>query len=326
MRCWKGLTVIIPVRCRADAKGDFASVCRRRITAMRGISVQTLAFGNRRSIRCDCLDFATRKRLPPKRFAHVCCEISGRYGFEGAGRYVLHRCQSRPYYITADGKLNIIDYKTDARTKKKLPPAINPQLPIEALIAQNGGFSHPRGGTGRFAALLAAGPEEICVDEKIDQILEHNLANIKTLVAVFDNRTNLHHPNRESEIRAGLLRLKHCRAFRKDGELPTTMAKNNDDLIARGRAELRPPRHRSAAKKPPTRLIRSGINAGRNRQNQSPVRTSSYGCCFQAQRRQTVRLTYTKAAAVEMNTRVSQNSAAGRVTDDGSLENELVKL
>lgn len=43
---------------------------------------------------------------------------------------------------TADGRVNVIDYKTgQARTKNELIKGYAPQLPIEGLIAAHGGFS-----------------------------------------------------------------------------------------------------------------------------------------------------------------------------------------
>ncbi len=152
-----------------------------------GISVQTLAFWQP-AVDKMIAWILQHENDYRQTIAHICCEISGRYSFEAPGGTFTIGAKADRIDITADGKLNIIDYKTGrARTKKEIAAGYAPQLPIEALIAQNGGFP------GLAAAPVASlrywrlGREEICVDEKIDQILEHNLANIKTLVAVFDN-------------------------------------------------------------------------------------------------------------------------------------------
>ena len=73
--------------------------------------------------------------------AQVYNEVEGSYSFEApAGPFTLTAKADR-VDIRKDGKINIIDYKTgQARSLKEIERAYAPQLPIEAMIAQNGGF------------------------------------------------------------------------------------------------------------------------------------------------------------------------------------------
>ena len=152
-----------------------------------GISVQTLAFWQP-AVDKMIAWILQHENGYRQTIAKICSEISGRYSFIAPGGMFTIGAKADRIDITADGKLNIIDYKTGrARTKKEITAGYAPQLPIEALIAQNGGFPGLAPSSVASLRYWRLGREEICVDEKIDQILEHNLANIKTLVAIFDN-------------------------------------------------------------------------------------------------------------------------------------------
>ncbi len=67
-------------------------------------------------------------------------EAKGAYTFEDLNFKVT--AQADRVDETKDGHLNIIDYKTgQSRSEKEMITGKAPQLPIEALIAENGGFS-----------------------------------------------------------------------------------------------------------------------------------------------------------------------------------------
>lgn len=99
---------------------------------------------------------------------------------------------------TTDGCLNIIDYKTgSARTPKEVKLGYAPQLPIEALIAQKGGFSGIKAAEVQNLIYWQLGKGETIINENLAEILERNEQNIRELIALFDLPTTpyLCHPN-----------------------------------------------------------------------------------------------------------------------------------
>ena len=99
---------------------------------------------------------------------------------------------------TTDGCLNIIDYKTgSARTPKEVKLGYAPQLPIEALIAQKGGFSGIKAAEVQNLIYWQLGKGETVINENLAEILERNEQNIRELIALFDLPTTpyLCHPN-----------------------------------------------------------------------------------------------------------------------------------
>lgn len=102
---------------------------------------------------------------------------------------------------TKDGRINIIDYKTGKiRSRKEVAKGYAPQLPIEGLIAANGGFE----GIGKkeVAALIywQLGKKAAPIDDDVPEILENNLQRIAELVHLFDFETTpyLSRPNPKS--------------------------------------------------------------------------------------------------------------------------------
>ncbi len=120
--------------------------------------------------------------------SHIYSEISGHYEFLApAGKFTVSAKADR-LDITKDGKINIIDYKTgSARSKKEVSVGYAPQLPIEGIIAQYGGFLEISPAEVNSLSYWRLGKEEICLDKNIKEILNRNLENIKRLISVFDN-------------------------------------------------------------------------------------------------------------------------------------------
>ena len=88
---------------------------------------------------------------------------------------------------TKDGKLNIIDYKTgQARSKAEMAKGYAPQLPIEGLIAANGGFPEITAAGINALIYWQLGRKEVLVDEDIKEILENTFERIHQLAAIFD--------------------------------------------------------------------------------------------------------------------------------------------
>ena len=114
-------------------------------------------------------------------------EVQGYYSFEApAGTFTVTARADR-IDETKDGKVNIIDYKTgQARSPKEVKAGYAPQLPIEGIIAQNGGFEGVR--AKEVAALMywQLGKKETVLDEDIDEVLNKTLTNLRELVGLFD--------------------------------------------------------------------------------------------------------------------------------------------
>ena len=89
--------------------------------------------------------------------------------------------------VTSDGRINIIDYKTgQARSPKEVRAGYAPQLPIEAIIAREGGFDGIP--AKEIASLIywQLGRKETILEDEMDEILNTNLTNLRELVSLFD--------------------------------------------------------------------------------------------------------------------------------------------
>ncbi len=175
-----------PKQLPADASEILKEIGKQEFAAA-GIGEQTLAFWQ------PTLDKIVRWVLDKEKnyrreISQVFCEVEGQYSFDApAGRFTIAAKADR-IDLTLDGKINIIDYKTGrARTKKEISAGYAPQLPIEGIIGLNGGFADIPAAEINSLCYWRLAKEEICVEEKINEILEHNLENIKRLIAVFDN-------------------------------------------------------------------------------------------------------------------------------------------
>lgn len=99
---------------------------------------------------------------------------------------------------TVDGKINIIDYKTGkARSKKEVENAFAPQLPIEGLIAEHGGFENI--GRADVSELIywQLAKKETVIGDDVAKVLSNNLQRIAELIHLFDFETTpyLSRPN-----------------------------------------------------------------------------------------------------------------------------------
>ena len=88
---------------------------------------------------------------------------------------------------TKDGRVNVIDYKTgQARSIAEMKKGYAPQLPLEGVIAEHGGFE----GIAKkeVAKLLYWQPakKETVVDDAVEEILTNNLEKAHKLIAMFD--------------------------------------------------------------------------------------------------------------------------------------------
>lgn len=131
----------------------------------------------------------TERNYRPE-IAKVHGEAQGSFDFEApAGRFTITAKADR-VDETADGKINIIDYKTGtARSVREIETGYAPQLPIEGLIAQRGGFEGIPEAEVAKLIYWQLGRKETVAEENMPEILENCFEHIKQLAALFDFET-----------------------------------------------------------------------------------------------------------------------------------------
>lgn len=88
---------------------------------------------------------------------------------------------------TKDGKINIIDYKTGRiRSVKEVGKGYAPQLPIEGLIAEAGGFEGLAKAEIDKLLYWQLGKKEVVIEENMADILAQNKERLQELIAIFD--------------------------------------------------------------------------------------------------------------------------------------------
>jgi ATP-dependent helicase/nuclease subunit B len=128
--------------------------------------------------------------------ARVLAEVSGSYVLSGpAGPFTLTARADR-VDICPDG-IVITDYKTGSknsieRLAKRAREGLAPQLPLEALIAVNGGFAGVQATRiSKLRYISASGGEppgsEVAIDQNIEAIIEATRNGLERLIARFDN-------------------------------------------------------------------------------------------------------------------------------------------
>lgn len=116
------------------------------------------------------------------------CETKGNISFESlAGTFVLGAKADR-IDENIDGTLSIIDYKTgSAHNIKQINSGYAPQLPIEGIIAEHGGFEGIKKAKVSNLSYWRLNKEIINVQKDLDEILESNFNKIKELINTYDN-------------------------------------------------------------------------------------------------------------------------------------------
>lgn len=118
---------------------------------------------------------------------------------EVSGQYVLKNLPGGDFTLTAkadrvdetiDGKINIIDYKTGkARSVKEISKGFAPQLPIEGLIAEAGGFAGVGAAQVETLRYWQLSRKEVVVSENVANILAETEQRIRETVNLFDFET-----------------------------------------------------------------------------------------------------------------------------------------
>ncbi len=117
-------------------------------------------------------------------------EVKGRLILAApAGDFVLTAKADR-VDETKDGRINIIDYKTGkARSIKEVEKGFAPQLPIEGLIAQAGGFEGIKAKEAAKLIYWQLAKKETVIEQNMSETLERNLRQLSELINLFDFET-----------------------------------------------------------------------------------------------------------------------------------------
>lgn len=119
--------------------------------------------------------------------AKVYNEVKGQYSFEApAGEFVITAKADR-VDVLKDGGINIIDYKTgQARTTKEIENSYAPQLPIEAIIAEKGGFDKISAAQAKALIYWQLGKKESGVFGNVEEVVQNTYERIRKLASIFD--------------------------------------------------------------------------------------------------------------------------------------------
>ncbi len=118
-------------------------------------------------------------------------EVEGRFGLKDlpGGEFIVTAKADR-VDETKDGKINIIDYKTGkARSVKEVSKGFAPQLPLEGLIAEKGGFSGISAAEVESMRYWQLGKKEVVIDKDVEKILEETEQRLRDTVNIFDFET-----------------------------------------------------------------------------------------------------------------------------------------
>lgn len=119
--------------------------------------------------------------------ARVNTEVSGALTIKTAGRDFTLKAIADRVDVTKDGKINIIDYKTGkARKVKEVCTGKAPQLPIEGLIAEGGGFAGIPAREVEKLIYWQLGRQETEISEDIKQVLQDNLEILREYISCFE--------------------------------------------------------------------------------------------------------------------------------------------
>ncbi len=147
-------------------------------------------------------------------------EISGKMEIEtGGGKFVI-TAEADRIDETRDGQINIIDYKTgEARSVKQVKSGFAPQLPLEGLIAEAGGFDGVKAAKVNKLLYWQLGVKNIDIDGDISKLLAETKQNVTELITLYDLESTPYecHPNLKKnpafEIYAHLARVKEWGSY-----------------------------------------------------------------------------------------------------------------
>ncbi|MBQ7285320.1 MAG: PD-(D/E)XK nuclease family protein [Alphaproteobacteria bacterium] len=146
-------------------------------------------------------------------------EVKGCMDIETAGGKFTVTAKADRIDEMLDGKLKIIDYKTGkARSVKEVEAGFAPQLPLEGLIAEAGGFEGIEAAKIDELLYWQLGVKDTIIDKDIENILEKTRNHLIELITLYDLDSTPYecHPNLkknpEFEVYAHLARVKEWSA------------------------------------------------------------------------------------------------------------------
>ena len=125
--------------------------------------------------------------------ARTAVEIRGEIGFEVSGAPFTLAAKADRIDVRSDGSLAIIDYKTGGiPSRKEVASGLSPQLPLEAWMAQAGGFQGVEAASVSELAywrLSGGSPpgEVVPVREDVAELTERARDGLRRLVETFDD-------------------------------------------------------------------------------------------------------------------------------------------
>lgn len=131
--------------------------------------------------------FLQQEKSYRPQIAQVNTEITGALTIKTAGRDFTLKAIADRVDITKDGKINIIDYKTGrARKAKEVRTGKAPQLPIEGIIAEGGGFENISARKVEKLIYWQLGRQETEVSGDTEQVLSDNLEILRRYISDFE--------------------------------------------------------------------------------------------------------------------------------------------
>ncbi len=122
-----------------------------------------------------------------QQIAHIHSEIWGKLFLENTlmGTFEIYAKADR-IDLTYDKKYNIIDYKTGrARSAKEVKAGYAPQLPIEALIAQTGGFTNLPPAEINQLMYWKLGDKIVSITDNLEQLLDKTKEHLIEIINLF---------------------------------------------------------------------------------------------------------------------------------------------
>ena len=134
--------------------------------------------------------FLRQEKSYRPQIAQVNAEVPGALTIKTAGRDFTLKAIADRVDITKDGKINIIDYKTGrARKAKEVRTGKAPQLPIEGIIAEGGGFENLSARKVDKLLYWQLGRQETEISGDTAQVLSDNLEILRQYISDFEFET-----------------------------------------------------------------------------------------------------------------------------------------
>lgn len=130
--------------------------------------------------------------------ARIHNEVEGRFALNLPGGSFTVKAKADRVDETVDGKINIIDYKTGkARSVKEVSKGFAPQLPLEGLIAEKGGFDGIAAAEVESLRYWQLSRKEVVIDDNVGKILQETEQRLREMINLFDFESTAYicHPN-----------------------------------------------------------------------------------------------------------------------------------